>query len=660
MESETVLRFTLLSGLIGFAAFCGSYAFQMWRRRNASIRNKGPSAFRDRLRVLFSLGMVLGGLGALLSLAVREVVRPVGLLEGNELVTVRARDDFDLVDAHKGPLVEQGEVLARFQNPEHATEVDQLRLRRSRLVAEQRGLELSPLEPDAELVRLLQNAITQRRQLQGSLDLLEPERHAALRAAAENSLSRKDQLARLEGELARLQGEQEKARNQQGYDRLKRQRLQVLAGRGATSVEEIEAQRKATTGRGIEIVNLEKQIDCLGKEQEQLEESIGAYKTLATGQARDLGLAIQKDREELAQVLQQEKELSAKHARDLERAKQLRAEEIRQIELRVRECDTMLAGLRERVVVHAPFAGRIWYRAPSPQSIHQEGPLLVLGPEHGAVLTVRIPRSQLDSLERSGDVMLRLVDAEFQHRFQGRFHRARLLPHEPDHAVAELHCVPPPEAVLDFVEGRPVRCELLWRPPIWSLWPFPLSVVVAGLSAVGWLACWRRGREEAPRSCSPLQRPGVNGAAPRKADVPAALPALPMPTPGGVEVEYGSNGALLRMLGGRLREVILRREEDPAVLGAVEWALDRHQARAVRVLADALNEEESLRDHVLAWYQQLDPEEPINGNGNGNGNAGHPPYSFHRLHAILRVIVPELIPVTFSGRPGARHYHSRH
>ena len=117
MDDSAVLRFALVSGLIGFAAFGASYTLQVWRRRNAQIaRSTGGLAARLRHGSLLLVG------GGLLSMAaaaaIRELDRPEGRLLSDGLFSVRVpADDLRVVSVCEGARVKQGEILARLESP---------------------------------------------------------------------------------------------------------------------------------------------------------------------------------------------------------------------------------------------------------------------------------------------------------------------------------------------------------------------------------------------------------------------------------------------------------------------------------------------------------------------------------------------------------------
>jgi hypothetical protein len=104
-------------------------------------------------------------------------------------------------------------------------------------------------------------------------------------------------------------------------------------------------------------------------------------------------------------------------------------------------------------------------------------------------------------------------------------------------------------------------------------------------------------------------------------------------------MEYGSVGPVLDSLAHRLRDMIVRRELDPVLLGAVEWALDRHHTRAIKVLANVIEREEQLVEGILAMRGEHEELDYFRGNGHTQERQQS---AYLRLVRILRVLDPAL------------------
>jgi hypothetical protein len=222
-----------------------------------------------------------------------------------------------------------------------------------------------------------------------------------------------------------------------------------------------------------------------------------------------------------------------------------------------------------------------------------------------------------------------LDQALIERRFTGRLDHAEALPDDPSHAVAELVCDPPERAIRELADGESVEARLLWRPPVFSL-PLPTTgVVLVALGLIGTVLGTglrlRGGVRRSERSGEPGAGAAPGGAEPvvsSDESAPSAGAAVATESavgsgngtgaglveqPAGTSgAELGANGAILRMLGGQLRSGILAQQVDPSTLAAVEWALDRHHARAVRTIGRELSGDPELRVEAARLVQRLE------------------------------------------------------
>jgi hypothetical protein len=130
----------------------------------------------------------------------------------------------------------------------------------------------------------------------------------------------------------------------------------------------------------------------------------------------------------------------------------------------------------------------------------------------------------------------------------------------------------------------------------------------------------------------------------------------PLPTTtlaiGSAELESGALGRNLQMLGNRLRESIKRQAFEPTLIGAVEWAIDRHHLRAIEHLSAGLDHD----PEVAASLRELIASKMGDEHGDGESNAAR---SSDRLLRIVRAVAPHLLsegdadacePVASTGR----------
>ncbi|MFH1922330.1 MAG: hypothetical protein ABIP48_20905, partial [Planctomycetota bacterium] len=262
------------------------------------------------------------------------------------------------------------------------------------------------------------------------------------------------------------------------------------------------------------------------------------------------------------------------------------------------------------------------------RGVRANDPLLVLAPPDGLRFGVRLPRWAKQPLEEAGTVHLQLLedlhgDEErrfVECRFSGHLAAWKELPDLPGFGVAELACEPPTEAVRLLTSGEQIAAQLVWRPPLHTVPVFALSALLAGISAAAWVLTGWFVRAEKTESSPPLfQRDAVERAVPD------------------ASTEFGAEGTMLRMLGSRLRESIERGQLDANLVAAAEWALDRHHARAVRLLALGLGNGRELCDHLERLVEKcVDAHR-----SNGSQSQRHSVETFSRLMRVLRVISPD-------------------
>jgi hypothetical protein len=209
----------------------------------------------------------------------------------------------------------------------------------------------------------------------------------------------------------------------------------------------------------------------------------------------------------------------------------------------------------------------------------RDEPLIVVASDQGVRLRVRVPVWQRRSLSRAQQLTLELQpqmddDAEIERhfverRFSGRLADWRELPLDQRQGLAELVCQPPPEAIQHLAAGKEIRV-VMHAPP----WPWD-SPLFRG----GWLLVLL-GVAGTVMAVGPSTARGAKETGEQDGDPAARIGACE------------SDEAVLTLLGTKLRESIENGEVDANLLTACEWALDRHRARAIRLLAGGLGKTE--------------------------------------------------------------------
>jgi multidrug resistance efflux pump len=548
-------------------------------------------------------------------------------LSGEGLFTARAPDDLDVLAVAHGETVEQGAPLAVFGSPESEAEVAAMELRRATLEAEKEVLAHQALAVDSGIAQKLSEASAEARGLRANLNDLVLEEDRVLREALRERSAKQDGIKALQLELSRLEGELEQARSSLRYCREEHARRQKLHERGAIADEELALKTSELQSCEIEVRKLDQQLERAAEQRGQLDEALKAFLALSERQEKELASDIEITKSRLKEVAAKRAELQQRQAEDLARAARHREESLNKVGLELRRAAKELEAERAKLEVVAPRSGRIVFRSPSPGNVRPGDPVVVLAPAEGLCLTVRVPRWMKSSLEAADDVtceLLQDLERDVQRRFvESRFPTKlagwRELPADPRFGVAELSCDCPAEAVHRLALGEQIAARIIWRPPLYAVPSFVLSALLAGAAALVWGVTHRMAEP------TPVERLSV--------DTPRSLPSDSLRE---TSTEFGAEGVMLRILGGQLREMIMRRKLDAHVIAAAEWALDRHRARATRLLSLGLGDGQELCDQLESCVKELDAHGRLTG---GNGSAGMAPM-LDRLLAVLRAVAP--------------------
>lgn len=239
MELDTILKTALFSGILGFAFFCASYAFQVWQSRNTAIAAAGRAerSWLDRLRTAFIAVAVLGCAGLLL-----------------EHVT-------------QDKAVRAGDVLALFRSPERQAEIAELNLKRQILETQKAVVAGRPLLPDAELIRWIQKADDDPRQLIASLLYLIPEHAVVYREKLRDQLDRTERINSLNTKLDESRQELVQARAQLEKARRYLRRSGQLSSQDAAAHLELDDNATEVSVLQTEVQKLEFRIEDLQSEK---------------------------------------------------------------------------------------------------------------------------------------------------------------------------------------------------------------------------------------------------------------------------------------------------------------------------------------------------------------------------------------------------------
>ncbi len=630
MDFSAVLELAAISGIVGFGAYSITCAVHVWHRRNAKLRDAHEhrglrSAVRRTSLLLLSAGL----LGMALSAGWQVIVRHEGLITGDGLFTVLRPVDMEIDRVTEERGVDEQALLMRYHSPDSAAEIAVLKLHQQRLDAEKQILLHEPLAVDPEIAQRLAELNAQERTLRtrGSDLLLEKRR--VLRATAREKLVKTDEVHKLHFELRELEGELKEARSGLKRRQKEYERCRALHERNVVTEEEFSEKANKLESQQIEVAKLEEQWQLRGEQKAELERGLQEFLALNAQQVDDLTADVATVEDELKRVTAEQKTMLHEREKDLARAGKHRDDCLKKVVVELKQLEEKLAGWHRKLEVRAPLAGKVVYRASSPGSVLPGEPLIVLAPAGGLRFDVRLPRWMAGPLEHAGGVACELLeDLErdeqrrfIESRFSARLARWKDLPDHPGYGLAALTCAIPPEAVRRLGLGEQIAARLVWRPPLYLAPAFLLSAVLAGVGCIGWGGSirWRRG------ASAPHRRAAAAGNGHGAIDTTL--------------IEFGAEGAMLRTLGTQLRNLIVRGELDPHVIAAAEWALDRHRARAVRLLSLGLGDTHEVREYLEQFMKERSRTERT-----PRGiSLGHPDAALDRLIAILRAIAPDAV-----------------
>jgi len=597
-------RFTAISVLIGLAAFSLSYAGWVWRRRRSGAADRAPTTMASVVRV-WSTGMVIAGIVAAVAvMAVREVIPHKGLMTLDDAVAVRSRRDATLESLASPGTVRAGDAIARFRSPAWDAEAAMLAAKIERLEARQQSLALQPLEIDAELTRRHQSVLNRTEQLGLAYYNLLPELKGTVRTGLERRLERSDKSVSLDTDVIRHEQLIRQAESELDFTLKELARVEKLVTVGARSESDLQDAKREVEVAEAEMVKLRRGLEQFRREQKQLATGAREFDQMVDEHATALAAEIDTISTDLACSRESLKVLERKLEEDAARARGLRAAEERQLVLEMRETQAELDGVRRSMIVVAPFDGHVIYRNSAPDSIEEHGVMMVVARDRGAKVEFIAPAFDSASAERREPVDVWIEGSAFATRLSGELIEATPSPFEADQVLVSLRCQPPTDLIARLANEQSTRVRISWRPPLLSIPAFQIGMALIAGGMLGWGAALARGKSSSRTATMSLDEDAHEDSqqevATTESESAHAVETVPSPSPvpapafasrtaaGRVGLEYGSTGTMLAMLGSRLREGVLRGDVDRELIDSVEWSLDRHQGRAVKLIRNGL------------------------------------------------------------------------
>ena len=625
MNDELGRVFTLvaLAGGTGLGAYCIACALHVWAARHSRLAGQ-------RRRWLIWCGgtaLAIGLLITLVAVVVQITLHREGVLRAHGLVTVRASREWYVASMTEEGFVSEGMPLLTFHSPEREAELQSLRLKLDDLLLQKELLDCKPLELDSELIRGWTDALGERRHHQSNHHDLELENSRVLRELARDELARRDSLFQLQEQIRSLRIELRQAELDKEHQQRRLARAAALQNQSAISQEEHDQRSSEAQIAVEEVARRKNRLEELVAARDELERLLQTLVLLMQDQSKTFGARLEMLDQELATIQTRRDALQEQLEADRVRATTYREAQGKQLDVERLQTAAARDALEQSLCITAPYAGRIIYRNPSPNTVKPGDALIVLAPQDGVRARLRLPSWEADVLDRQDRVVLQLVEPKselgdvkqryVQRRFTGSSLSIRLLPDDPGFALVELSCEVPSDGVRTLASGDEIEARLIWLAP-WYLNPTIRFSALLILCGGGCLAAARL-------------RP-----VPEATSLPE-LAASPRPLLQPSWHEAGGDGAMLHLLGSQLKESVLSMKLDSSLVSATEWAIDRHRARAIRLLRQAVGDPIPLVNQLESYSVQF---------FDGGGNRSDEQYDvratlLQRTVAIFAVVLPE-------------------
>ena len=609
-----LLRYMVLSSLIGFIVFCASYAVLVWKKRHQS--SSGAATVRTRLRRWSMTGVVLGSMGLLVTLVVREAVQAEGKLAGDNLYAVRAAPDLRVVQvADEGP-VKEGDILARFTSPEALADIQKAELTRDQLRSEEEYLPSRSLPLNPELVRRHNLAEATYNQLYSDLTSKRSNRETASRESLPPIIVQRDAMANIERDLKLAEGDLKQAEVKREIAAKQLARELELSKKLNVSSNDLNDRQKEVGALEVDVIKYKANLAATEERRRVCKESLERLEKEAA--ARDYRMQNDEDsaKDLLTVAASTKMDFERKLVDDGKEALERRKGELEDQKFKIKLAEVQLAAKQSKMEIRAPFEGQVVYRNSSPGAALNNGPLLVMGPLDGLRFQFRLKEEEVEPLRKAGTINIELLDAanHLEQRFPGKFLMATSLARDPGMALVDLDCQAPPEAVAALADGKSIKARFSWRPPLLNLWPFPTSVILFGLGVFGliiahiasWRPSWPKGKQpvvaddedaQVTFSRTPTFKDGDTEEAimdtipvrPEMPNVPRERPVQPWEHPVGV----------------RLRDAIIRHEVTSELLDALEMAIEHQKDAVITPMREALRRAPTVPDHARQLVDKL-------------------------------------------------------
>jgi hypothetical protein len=495
-EGGEILRVAILSGVIGFACFCVSYGFYVWRKRNAA--HQQAKSLPIRLAQFLAL---IGCATIALSWALNEFRGRAGIAGGSNVFVVTARPDISAQQITSADRIAQGAVVAEFLTPADRTRLAAVDLQRSQAQAKKEAIQSTVLQSDEALLQEQTHLRSELLQLKGFAFQLQHSRYEAERERASLTTAWTREESKLLEDTAAAERDYAAALGRREITHRALQRGHELEKQGNFSRQELDVRSADDLAAELAVTKGKQSIAALQERRGVLSARILASLSSLDHQILELTSDHAGLTTSIAEFETQIDRVRADLASDRTRAVISRQREVEAVDYDI----TILAEEKKRLTeigqVRAPFSGRVIYRHPAPGLASGNSPMLVISAGAGFTANIRLPRSEVDELASMTEPVKLALESPVLHQFfTGRFVRAEAVPFEPERVIAQLDCSLPPE-IIGYLgsSADPVRVRLLWRPALVRQPGFLLGLVLLGASALFLAAAAMRKNTQRPR-----------------------------------------------------------------------------------------------------------------------------------------------------------------
>ncbi len=583
---QQLMAFSPISVVVcGLATGVVILVLSYWISRRRSDPLARPSLARNHSRDwIRRCAVILAAMGIMLAVtapAIELAMPNEGLLTAEDAFTLRGRDDFDLDFLTPAPAVDKGDLLARLRSPELSAESVALQSEAKSLRQEQAILKASPLEVDPNLANQQSRLDGMHLHYLAAIDRMQSELNTVRREYSIERLEKTQSIMLLERSLRGLEGDLLQARAELTKATRELEAQQALFDKRVAARQTLEEHREDADFAKAAYDRISHQIEIGQQELTKLKSGLDHLSSVTNQQDDELTNEITEAKRQLAQIAKQSQSLETALVADRSAAEQRRIDELTKLEHEIAKLDAERHGIAQSLAIVAPFAGEIAYRSSAPNSVLPGHPLIVLAAPNTFSIELRLPIAEASSIANRGQVILELEDRTIEHsgeimpqsseyvvrRFPAEFHQWQLLDHDPGMALVEMTAFPPGDAVRDLALGTPVFARLAWMAPLHTL---PLFLLACGIGLSGMFGAYlfrARTNAESKASSQEIRKGNSSGI-----------------------FELDRDKTAVTLLGTQLREELLRKEPDPALLATIEWVIERQGLDAVKALTQGLGD----------------------------------------------------------------------